>query len=367
MNGAPPVIVAFRPAAASLGNDVMFSGGAYTHFGDATHWLEPTRFLAQAGLEQGFEFHTEDRVRLERASVFVFGELPAAPGEAQLLRQRHPHLKIILQILETPIGRQWTFDPANHAMFDAVVSYNPKLEDGSRYFAFRIPVGGLETFQPVVCAPWSGRKTACMIANVPNVRPALPRRSGIGMMRNGWRFTPASWWNYITEGGSLYGERLRIAEQCEDALGDRFDIFGPGWTQTQRAGGRRFASARGVYEGSKLDLLQNYRFTIAYENCRNDCGYVSEKMFDAILGGSVPVYLGNERIQEEVPPEAFVDARRFASHLDLVTFIEKMPENQWQRMRDAGAAYLISQAKGRFGSQQYARAIMGAVRGVAGK
>lgn len=342
----------------------MFSGGAYTHFGDASHWLEPTRFLAKAGLEQGVEFHTDDIVRLEDASVLVFGEFPGAPADVEHLRQRHPHLKFILQILETPIGRDWTFDPTNHAAFDAVVSYNPKLDDGRRYFPFRIPVGGLDAFRQVAGAPWECRKTACMIANVPNRRPLLPRRSGIGMIRGGWRFTPQTWWNYITEGGSLYGERWRIAEQCEDRLGSRFDIFGPGWPDADKGEGRKFASARGIYKGRKLELLQNYRFTIAYENCRNDCGYVSEKMFDAMLGGSVPVYLGNERIRDEVPEEAFVDARRFGSRLDLVTFIEKMPENQWQSMLDAGAAYLTGKARDRFGPQQYAQAIIGAVRSV---
>lgn len=342
----------------------MFSGGSYTHFGDASHWLEPTRFLAESALEQGIELHTDDMTDLNKAAVLIFGELPASPHQVKDLRRRHPQLKFILQVLETPIGRQWTFDPANHTAFDAVVSYNPQLDDGRRYFPFRIPVGGLDAFRPDAGVAWSERRVACMIANRPNVRPVIPRRSGIGMIREGWKFTPATWWNYVTEGGSLYGERWRIAAQCEDALGSRFDIFGPGWPASRRPDGKFFTSARGVYEGSKLELLQNYRFTIAYENCRNDCGYVSEKMFEAILGGSVPVYLGNAQIEKEVPREVFVDARRFASRLDLVTFIENMPKNQWQRMRDAGTQYLAGGAKVLFGSGQYARAIIGAVRSV---
>lgn len=347
--------------------DVLFSGDIYTHFGDASHWLEPTRFLARYGRARGIEFHTDDMIDLESASVLVFGELPVSRYEVQKLRDQHPHLKLILHIVETPIGREWTFDPANHKDFDAVVSYNPKLNDGERYHLFRIPAGGLETFCSAPGVPWEERKTACMIANVPNVRPLLPRHSGFGMMRNGWKFNPRTWWNYITEGGSLYGERWNIARKFEEVFGEQFDIFGPGWPKSHVRGAREgFLSARGAYEGSKLDLLQDYRFTIAYENCRNDCGYISEKMFDALLGGCVPVYLGNQRISEEVPDNVFVDARKFSTRRELVEYVGGMPQAQWQAMRDAGADFIRTKAKERFGALQYAEAIVGAIQHAVG-
>ena len=72
----PTFLVAFRPPAGGLRDDRLFSGETYRHFGDASHWLEPTRFLAQLGRSHGMEFHTDDMVDLKDAAVFVFGEVP---------------------------------------------------------------------------------------------------------------------------------------------------------------------------------------------------------------------------------------------------------------------------------------------------
>lgn len=360
---AHPIRVGFRPPAASLGGDRLFVDQHYRHIGDASHWMEPTRTLAQVGLAQGIEFHTDDLVEPADADVLIFGEVPASRRELRQIRRDHPHLKLILQILETPIGRAWVFDASNHSDFHAVLSYNPALDDGTRYFAFRIPAGGLGLEIPSGRS-WRDRKVACMIANVPNARPRLIRRSGAGVVRNGWRLTPRTWWHYVTEAGSLYRERLLIARACEERLGWQFDIFGPGWPRAARDGARGFASARGPFTGSKLTLLQEYRFTIAYENCLNDCGYVTEKLFDSLLAGCVPVYLGNQSVHKSVPPDVFVDARHFPSRRCLVEYLVAMTEERWNEMRAAGAAFLGSEAGSRFGSGQYVHTVLSAIRQV---
>jgi hypothetical protein len=358
--------VAFRPPAAELDRDRLFYAQTYVHVGDASHWLEPMRVLARYGLSVGVEFHTDDMVQLENASVLIFGEIPASRLAVARLRKAYPHLKLVLQLLESPLGRAWTFDRANHSDFDAVISYNPRLYDGRRYFSFMIPVGGLSASPPPQGTPWKDRRIACLVAHVPNVRPLLIRRSGLGLIRQGWKFNVRTWWNYVSEEGSLYRDRLAIAKTCDEMLGESFEIFGPGWPEA-RAGSRDrqgFRSARGPFGGSKLELLQHYRFNIAYENSADDGGYVTEKLFDALLAGCVPVYLGNMNIERHVHPDAFVDARKFKNCRELVRFIEAMPKEEWSRMRDAGSAFLRDVAPERFGSMQYARSVVGAVRAV---
>jgi hypothetical protein len=73
--------------------------------------------------------------------------------------------------------------------------------------------------------------------------------------------------------------------------------------------------------GTKLDVLGRYRFTLAYENCI-DRDYVTEKWFDCLLAGCVPVYLGAPNIADFAPgpgsyvdASAFADARALAGHL----------------------------------------------------
>jgi hypothetical protein len=225
----PSIRVAFRPPASGFGNDKLFFGDYLKYIGDASHWLEPTKFLAKYGRSCGIEFHTDDMVELRDIDVFVFGEAPSSLYDVRRLRELHPHIKIVLQILESPLGRAWVFDPDNHRAFDAVVSYNTELSDKENCFLYKIPAGGLDEFSESAGLSWEDRKVACLIAQAPNVAPFIMRRSGYGMISRGWKFTPRTWWNYVSEGGSLYAERLKVARSCEDVLGQAFDIFGPGW------------------------------------------------------------------------------------------------------------------------------------------
>ena len=106
----PNVLVAFEPLTPELGGDRLFFGESHCHIGDASHWFEPTKILAQRGRCCGIKFHTADVVNLDDAAVFIFGDMPASPEQVKRLRQDYPHLKIVLHILESPLRRDWIFD-----------------------------------------------------------------------------------------------------------------------------------------------------------------------------------------------------------------------------------------------------------------
>jgi alpha-1,3-fucosyltransferase 10 len=64
---------------------------------------------------------------------------------------------------------------------------------------------------------------------------------------------------------------------------------------------------------AKQSVIARYKFTLAFESsvCRD---YVTEKFFDPLLAGSVPVYLGAPNIAELAPADdCYVDASRFES------------------------------------------------------
>lgn len=48
----------------------------------------------------------------------------------------------------------------------------------------------------------------------------------------------------------------------------------------------------GISPGSKILALCNSTFTLACENYTGNSGYVSEKLFDAMASGSIPIYIG---------------------------------------------------------------------------
>jgi alpha-1,3-fucosyltransferase 10 len=72
---------------------------------------------------------------------------------------------------------------------------------------------------------------------------------------------------------------------------------------------------------SKLATLARYRFTLAFENSI-EAGYVTEKYYDPLIAGSVPVYLGAPDIDAFAPgPRCHINAgdfptpRALAEHL----------------------------------------------------
>lgn len=80
---------------------------------------------------------------------------------------------------------------------------------------------------------------------------------------------------------------------------------------------------------TKLDTIASYPFTLAFENSISK-DYVTEKFFDPLLVGSVPVYLGAPNVNEFAPGNhAFIDVNELKgpAHLaDYLRFLSTHPE-----------------------------------------
>lgn len=75
---------------------------------------------------------------------------------------------------------------------------------------------------------------------------------------------------------------------------------------------------------SKMELYKDYKFVIAFENsCAPD--YVTEKFYDPLLAGAVPIYLGAPNIREFAPGEGcFVHVPDFDSPASLGAFLNNV-------------------------------------------
>lgn len=86
---------------------------------------------------------------------------------------------------------------------------------------------------------------------------------------------------------------------------------------------------------SKLKTLKKYRFTLAFENSITK-DYVTEKFFEPLQMGSIPIYLGAPNIDEFAPGEnCFVNAGDFASARELAEFLKKADPAQFHAWRKA--------------------------------
>jgi hypothetical protein len=77
----------------------------------------------------------------------------------------------------------------------------------------------------------------------------------------------------------------------------------------QSLNNRKLAGDNG--QSSKLAAIARYKFTLAFENSIS-ADYVTEKFFEPLMAGSVPVYRGAPNIRDFAPAErCFIDASRF--------------------------------------------------------
>jgi len=173
---------------------------------------------------------------------------------------------------------------------------------------------------------------------------------GIGGYFSGWKM-PALHWMRPSR-GELYSWRREMALAFEQQYPEEFDIFGDGWAgqkiswcpflhrkpnRCQRTESINLSAAE--RSSAKRKKLGNYKFVVDAENYDGSRGYISEKIFDAILGGSIPVYLGEKNITDFVPGCCFIDARNFSDLDSLVEVLINMDEGKWQRMRFTGKTF----------------------------
>ena len=134
--------------------------------------------------------------------------------------------------------------------------------------------------------------------------------------------------------GALYAERVRAIKHFQSAIPEQFDMYGQGWILKRNlfscfSPHRLFPCYKGTVF-SKHETMRHYKFSLCYENSNNVYGYVSEKIFDSMLSGCVPIYLGAPDIEKYVPEACFIDRRKFVSDLEVELFIRGMSKEEYE-------------------------------------
>jgi cellulose synthase/poly-beta-1,6-N-acetylglucosamine synthase-like glycosyltransferase len=81
-------------------------------------------------------------------------------------------------------------------------------------------------------------------------------------------------------------------------------------------------------------ISSRYRFVMAFENAR-DVDYVTEKFFEPLMYGAVPVYFGAPNIEDFAPGDhCYIDASQFASAKELADFLTSMTDDDYMRYHE---------------------------------
>jgi hypothetical protein len=136
----------------------------------------------------------------------------------------------------------------------------------------------------------------------------------------------------------LYSERVKIIRWFEKYHPSEFTLYGHNWDKPEKAMvpwfrrkilhhgpwkrifAKPFRSYKGLVE-SKHEIFQKFKFSLCFENVSDISGYITEKIFDAMLAGSVPIYRGADNISDYIPQDCFIDYRNFDTIDNLYQFM----------------------------------------------
>jgi alpha(1,3/1,4) fucosyltransferase len=251
----------------------------------------------------------------------------------QFVAKRHA-----LVLWECPVVCPGTWNPEDHKRFDALMTWRSDwLHQEHVYPTFFSNEASLEKSWTRLHTPQSWlfqKQKLCALINAHKI-------------------------SYIAN--ELYSKRIRFVRWMEKHHPQDFDLYGQGWGKSlvvvhnghlpkwvkrlkrwtrqwpeslQRVllpslyGYYHYPSYKGPVD-DKIATLAAYRFCLCYENAEYYPGYITEKIFDALVAGSVPVYWGAPDITEVVPADCFIDARQLRTPEAIYARLSEMSEVEY--------------------------------------
>jgi hypothetical protein len=216
---------------------------------------------------------------------------------------KHSKNKCILCLFEPPTVLPHTYNPVLKQFFGTIFTMFDDLIDNQTYFKIH---NGQARVKIVDNIKDFNQKKFCVMINTNCQTCKHPQE--------------------------LYSERYKSAEYFSEK--GEFDLFGLGW--------KNLSAAKGHISEDKLNVLKKYKFAICYENMRNQKGYITEKIFDALFGGCVPIYWGADNVSDYIPKECFIDRREFLNHDQLYQFLKSIDETKYKKYLEETKKFINS-------------------------
>ena len=131
----------------------------------------------------------------------------------------------------------------------------------------------------------------------------------------------------LEEGVELLTLRFQLA--MEGHRRGQLDIYGMHWPPGISRGQSRY----GHWSLSKYKILEQYDFNLCFENSLVPY-YCSEKIWQAIYCGCLPIYFGQDAVYEDFPPESFLDYAMLGSADALFDAVNRMSMREFRERFD---------------------------------
>ena len=227
--------------------------------------------------------------------------------------------KKILVVGESPIINQYNHNRKLRKKFDTVLTWETNKQNDTDTFWIGCGCSFPSNYKINAWPDSRSRNDICMIAG--NKRSSKP--------------------------GELYSERIKAIDYFERSS-SKFVLYGSGWNQRNHYGWLRplnklnftkqiryrIPQSYGGKCESKFDKLQRFRYSLCFENALTDNGYITEKIFDSMFSGCVPIYLGASNISDFVPKGCFIPKNEFDSYRSLEDYLYSVQHDEYDEYQE---------------------------------
>ena len=268
----------------------------------------PYFLLAESLILEGFEVHTLDVYKnsLKEPDICIFLDIP--PNSIHTIINKD-YTKAIVLLREANMVYKGNYNIKRHLEFDYILTWKQNLLDFKKYFF--LPSTKFDIEKKVEVVDFFSRKL-CVLINS-NLKSKIK--------------------------GELYSERKQVIDWFEKKQAGSFDLYGYGWDMCTltllkkhifktKLLSKKLKTYKGI-ASDKLLVMSRYKFSICFENTNNINYYITEKIFDCFLAGTVPVYWGAPNIIDCIPSKCFIDYRNFNSLSDLYNFMKNISDRDY--------------------------------------
>jgi hypothetical protein len=183
----------------------------------------------------------------------------------------------------------------------------------------------------------------------------------------------------------LYLERIKTIRWYEKHAPDKFELYGMGWGKPTPAfdfwgkakrsipslraklfGHKPFPSYQGEVR-DKGEVLRRSKFSYCYENNLDLTNYITEKIFDSLIYGCVPVYWGADNVLDYIPADCFIDRRAFKDTAAVHEFLLSISPEDYAKYQSNISRFLGSDAAKMFSAERFVSIVVGHIsRGILG-
>ncbi|MDC1274777.1 glycosyltransferase family 10 [Planktomarina temperata] len=277
-------------------------------------------FLKEFLTSLGWKVHTLDVYKAQgvEPDICLFLDMPKSSLTKYITEKTIP----VLYLRENRNIIKRNYDLNRHSQFSRIMTWDKSLTEKSDKYVYTTPTTITDQEKPER-VPFNKKAQLVMIQT--NLFNNFP--------------------------GECYSLRREIVAHYTNNGSDNFHVYGSGWDKYHLSLlGKSFKIPYLVkqvqpHQGradNKRSTLSKYKFAICFENMDLVPGYVTEKIFDCFYARCIPIYYGAENIHEFVPPETFIDYRKFGSIGSLDRYLQRFDEQDYTNSIMAAEKFIAS-------------------------